>query len=172
MAIVMTRRLGRSLFVGRLNFRTIEADLRYHFEQCGPVDACEVARDSTGNSKGFGFVVFSRPQDAEFAVQQLEESFLDGKKIHVEFSKPVLRRRMETKKIEREVRRRNEGDSIPPLSIIETPVAGCDRSSPYIENESSVSDDDVANNHSCHRRLHRASRSLHHHHRSHHRHRR
>jgi RNA recognition motif-containing protein len=108
----MTRHLARSLFVGRLNFRTLEMDLRYHFEQCGTVEACEIARDSTGKSKGFGFVVFSRPQDAEFAVQKLEESSLDGKKIHVEFNKPVLRKRMMAKQEEREARRVNQDSRV------------------------------------------------------------
>jgi RNA recognition motif-containing protein len=110
----MTSHLARSVFVGRLNFHTIEQDLRFHFEQCGKVDTCDIVRDSSGQSKGFGFVGFSRPQDAGFAVQKLDGSLLDGKLIHVEFNKPILRKRMAARHLEREFRRgQNANPAIP-----------------------------------------------------------
>ena len=95
--------LSRLVFVGRLNFRTIEDDVRFHFEQCGRVVDCKIVCDGNGRSKGFGFVSFERPQDAELAVEKLDGSVLDGKNIHVEFNKEILRKKMETKQMEREV---------------------------------------------------------------------
>lgn len=89
--------LATSVFVGRLNFQTAELDLQFHFEQCGKVKSCQIVRTDDGRSKGFGFVCFSRPQDAEFAVKKLDKSLLDGKEIHVEFSKEGLRKRMDAK---------------------------------------------------------------------------
>ena len=95
-------RLATSVFVGCLNFRTIESDLQFHFSQCGKVKECQIVRDRNGSSKGFGFVWYHRPQDAEFAVKKLEGSLLDGKNIHVEFNNEALKRKMDAKQQERE----------------------------------------------------------------------
>ena len=86
-------RLTSSVFVGRLNFRTVELDLQFHFEKCGKVKECKIVTDADGRSKGFGFVTFFRPQDAEFAVKKMDGSVLDGKQIHVELNNEGRKRR-------------------------------------------------------------------------------
>ena len=106
--------LSRIVFVGKLNFRTVEPDLRFHFEQCGKVTDVEIVRDDSGQSKGFGFVKFERPQDASFAVERLEGSTLDGKQIHVEFNKLRLRDRLITKQIERDIRKKYQAKNALP----------------------------------------------------------
>jgi RNA recognition motif-containing protein len=176
---VMTSRLARSVFVGRLNFRTIEQDLRFHFEQCGTVDTCDIVRGSSGQSKGFGFVGFSRPQDAGFAVQTLEGSLLDGKQIHVEFNKPILRRRMAGRTLEREFR--NEENANPAVPADAPPdgltvVDGLPRvdsvSDSDSDSESYSGDDDQGRSaRSSRHSHHRSSSHRHSHHRHRHRHR-
>ena len=86
--------LSRTVFVGSLNFRTEVADLRFKCEKFGKVRSVEIIKDDEGKSLGFGYVEFEKPQDAEYAISQLDDTMLDGKIIHLEFSKPSLRRKM------------------------------------------------------------------------------
>jgi RNA recognition motif-containing protein len=164
--------LARSVFVGRLNYRTLEQDLKFHFEQCGKVEECRIVRDATGASKGFGFVAFSRPQDAEFAVEKLEGSELDGKSLHVEFNKPVLRRRMESKQMEREVRNSREVEErrripqSPPTRDLS--AKSSDSSDSESSSESSSPEEEKRRHHHHHGHHHHGHRHhTHHHHRGH-----
>lgn len=79
------------LFVGGLNWRATEADLRAAFEKLGPVnDAIIVTDRDTGDSRGFGFVTMADRRDAAKAVKQLSGTELDGRTIVV---KPATERR-------------------------------------------------------------------------------
>jgi polyadenylate-binding protein len=42
------------------------------FEKYGPIASCTVMKDGEGKSRGFGFVSFENPEDAEKAVQELD----------------------------------------------------------------------------------------------------
>ena len=49
----------RSVFVGNVNFKASEEDLRSFFKDCGDVSNVRLVRDKTLNiGKGFGFVQF------------------------------------------------------------------------------------------------------------------
>lgn len=76
-----------------MSLRTTEDDLVHHFDRYGEIEKIELAMDSRGAPRGFGFVYFKRSQDAEFARETLEGSTLNGRKIHIEFSNPRLRKR-------------------------------------------------------------------------------
>lgn len=79
------------LFVGGLNWRATEADLRAAFEKLGPVnDAIIVTDRDTGDSRGFGFVTMADRRDAAKAVKDLSGTELDGRTIVV---KPATERR-------------------------------------------------------------------------------
>ncbi|MBL4686678.1 MAG: hypothetical protein JKY37_18925 [Nannocystaceae bacterium] len=79
------------LFVGGLNWRATEADLRALFEKLGPVnDAVIVTDRDTGDSRGFGFVTMADRRDASKAVKDLSGSEVDGRTIVV---KPATERR-------------------------------------------------------------------------------
>jgi len=73
------------VFVGNLSFRTRSKGLRETFEAVGAVDGARVVTQGK-RSMGYGFVQFSKLEDAQKAVEQLHKSDLDGRDINVEIS--------------------------------------------------------------------------------------
>ena len=67
------------IFVGGLNSVTSEEKLREHFEVFGEVIECTVIRDSTGQSRCFGFVTFADPATVDQVVRQIH--ILDAKQV-------------------------------------------------------------------------------------------
>ena len=78
-----------NIFVAKLNFRTQSDDLREAFEAFGEVDSAKVIVDQfTGKSKGFGFVEMPNDDEAQAAIDALNESDLDGNTIVVKKAEP------------------------------------------------------------------------------------
>ncbi len=78
-----------NIFVAKLNYDTEESSLRNIFEQFGDVDSVKIISDKvSGRSKGFGFVEMSNDSDANHAIDQLNETELDGRTIVVKKAKP------------------------------------------------------------------------------------
>ena len=76
--------MGKKLFVGNLNFKTNDDDLRQLFSQAGTVDSATVMMDrATGRSRGFGFVEMSTDEEAEKAVQQFNGNDFQGRALNV-----------------------------------------------------------------------------------------
>jgi RNA recognition motif-containing protein len=76
--------MGKKLFVGNLNFKTNDDDLRELFGQAGTVDSATVMMDrATGRSRGFGFVEMSTDEEAEKAVQQFNGHEFQGRALNV-----------------------------------------------------------------------------------------
>lgn len=72
------------LFVGNLSFSTTEDELRTLLAQAGTVTSAELIKDrSTGESKGFAFVVMSSQADAAKATQMFNGYSLDGREIKI-----------------------------------------------------------------------------------------
>lgn len=66
------------MFIGGLNWETTDQSLRDYFTQFGEVVECTVMRDnSTGRSRGFGFLTFKDPKTVNIVM--VKEHFLDGK---------------------------------------------------------------------------------------------
>lgn len=61
--------IDRKLFVGMLNKKLNEADVRKLFEKHGPIEECTVLRDQNAQSKGCAFVTFSSKQAAIGAIK-------------------------------------------------------------------------------------------------------
>jgi cold-inducible RNA-binding protein len=81
--------MAQKLFVGGIAFATTSEKLRELFTQSGTVMSATVVTDqSTGQSRGFGFVEMSTSDEADKAVQQLNGRDLDGRSLKVEISKP------------------------------------------------------------------------------------
>lgn len=77
------------LFVGSLAWATNDDSLKAHFEAVGPVVSARVVTDrETGRSRGFGFVEYESNDDAKKAIDQLNNSDLDGRQITVNEARP------------------------------------------------------------------------------------
>ncbi|PHN01357.1 RNA recognition motif domain-containing protein [Flavilitoribacter nigricans] len=78
-----------NIFVARLNYDTLESDLRYAFEEFGAVDSVKIIMDRyTGRSKGYGFVEMPNDEDAQAAINNLNDQQLDGRQIVVKKAEP------------------------------------------------------------------------------------
>ena len=73
------------LFIGGLSWDTNDDTLRSKFEEFGQVEEAVVVRDrDTGRSRGFGFVRFLQEDDAENAIQNMNNDIFDGRRIRVD----------------------------------------------------------------------------------------
>jgi len=82
-----------NIFVARLNYDTQEGDLQYAFEEFGAVDSCKIIMDKfTGRSKGFGFVEMPNDDEAMNAINELNDSEMDGRTIVVKKAEPREKR--------------------------------------------------------------------------------
>lgn len=61
----------RKLFVGMLNKKLSENDVRQLFEKHGVIEECTVLRDQNSQSKGCAFVTFASKQAAIAAIKVL-----------------------------------------------------------------------------------------------------
>ena len=78
-----------NIFVARLNFDTDSDTLREVFESFGEVDTAKVISDHfTGKSRGFGFVEMPNDDEAYAAIEQLNDTDLDGNTIVVKKAEP------------------------------------------------------------------------------------
>jgi len=76
--------MGSKVYVGNLSWNTTDDTLRQAFSDFGNVLDSIVMRDrETGRSRGFGFVTFGSPQEAETAISGLNDQDLDGRRIKV-----------------------------------------------------------------------------------------
>ncbi|KAJ7039776.1 hypothetical protein C8F04DRAFT_1254591 [Mycena alexandri] len=72
------------LYVGNLSWGTTDHLLRSTFAQFGQVTDTIVMRDrDTGRARGFGFVTYSSPQEADVAIRKMNDQDLDGRRLKV-----------------------------------------------------------------------------------------
>ena len=73
-----------NIYVGNLDFKVNEDDLKGIFEEYGSVAEARIITDKyNGRSKGFGFVVMDNNNNAETAIQQLSGATLENRQIVV-----------------------------------------------------------------------------------------
>ncbi|KXK08532.1 MAG: RNA recognition motif domain containing protein [Microgenomates bacterium OLB22] len=81
--------MTKKLFVGGLSWDTTDESLHNFFSQIGAVESAVVLRDRfNGRSRGYGFVEFTTEEDAQRAIDELNEKELDGRAIRVSEAKP------------------------------------------------------------------------------------
>jgi RNA-binding proteins (RRM domain) len=78
-----------NIYVGNLNYRIRENDLKSIMEEFGAVDSVKVVKDrETGRSKGFAFVEMPDDEEAKKAIEELNEKEFEGRQMVVKEALP------------------------------------------------------------------------------------
>jgi RNA recognition motif-containing protein len=81
--------MARKLYVGNLPYTTAEQDLQELFASAGTVESVNLMRDmATGQARGFGFVEMATDEDAQNAIQQLNNFSYGGRNLTVNEARP------------------------------------------------------------------------------------
>ena len=78
-----------NIYVGNLSYSLTEDDLRQGFGEFGQVASVSIIKDqSTGHSKGFGFVEMPILEEAQAAIGALNGKEMKGRKLNVNEARP------------------------------------------------------------------------------------
>jgi len=81
--------MSTKLFVGNLSFNTTENTLQEAFSAHGTVVEANLMMDRmTGRSRGFAFVTFGTPEEAQRAIEAMNGAQLDGRALTVNIARP------------------------------------------------------------------------------------
>lgn len=81
--------MAARLFVGNLPYSVDSAKLEEMFSQAGNVASAQVLIDRmTGRSRGFGFVEMADDEGTQKAIDTLNNTDIDGRKIVVNIARP------------------------------------------------------------------------------------
>lgn len=76
--------MGTKIFIGGLNYLTDEKRLMSELEKFGRVLSVRIIIDKeSGKSKGYGFATFETQQEAQLAIDSLNNQLLDGRRVGV-----------------------------------------------------------------------------------------
>ena len=79
----------KNIYVGNLDFRTSEDELRQLFESYGTVERVNMIRDrDTGQPRGFAFVEMTNDAEAEKAIAGINGSNVGGRNLNVSEARP------------------------------------------------------------------------------------
>lgn len=79
------------LFVGNLSWSMTQEDVENLFSEHGELAECQlVTHRDTGRSRGFAFVTYVNEEDAQKAIEALNETEIDGRPIRVSVAKPKV----------------------------------------------------------------------------------
>ena len=79
----------KNIYVGNLDFRTTEDELRQVFEAYGQVDRVNMIRDrDTGQPRGFAFVEMTNDAEAEKADAGVNGTNVGGRTLNVSEARP------------------------------------------------------------------------------------
>ncbi|KAH0792385.1 RNA recognition motif domain containing protein [Histomonas meleagridis] len=85
--------------------------LRKKFESFGEITDCKIRTDNRGKSRGFAFIGFKDPKNAEDAKNYMNQTYIDTSKITVEFAKPIGDLSLEECYARRSHKQTDEGDN-------------------------------------------------------------
>jgi len=78
-------------YVGNLNFRITEDQLRGLFEPYGPIDDLIILTDrETGRSRGFGFITLADDEKAKQAYAELNQKDFEGRTLVMNEARPRI----------------------------------------------------------------------------------
>lgn len=85
--------MATKLYVGGLPYATTDDELKEAFAAHGTVESAKVITDrETGRSKGFGFVEFANDDEANAAIEKMNNTEMGGRKILVSVARPMEKR--------------------------------------------------------------------------------
>ena len=77
-----------NIFVGNLDFKVDENDLKGIFEEFGSVDKVSIIKDKyNGRSKGFGFITMDNSNEAKQAISALNGATLEDREMVVNIAR-------------------------------------------------------------------------------------
>ena len=80
-----------NIYIGNLNYRVREEDLKQVMEEYGVVDSVKIIKDrETGKSKGFAFVEMPDDAAAKKAIRELNEAEFEGRQMVVKEARPKM----------------------------------------------------------------------------------
>jgi len=83
--------MGRKLYVGNLPYETGETELQSLFARAGTVETVTVMRDmATGRARGFAFVEMGSDDEANKAINELNDYQLGGRGLTVNEARPKV----------------------------------------------------------------------------------
>jgi len=74
----------RTLFVGRISFKTTERKLKREFEVYGPIKSVRMVHDLYGKPRGYAFIEYERERDMRTAYKEGDAKKIDGKRVLVD----------------------------------------------------------------------------------------
>lgn len=78
-----------NLFIRNIAWKIDNDKLRDLFSQFGEIKSCKIITDrDSGRSKGFGFVEFMTDEAGQAAINSLNGSEVEGRKLEVAIAKP------------------------------------------------------------------------------------
>jgi len=78
-----------NIYVGNLNYKVNEDDLKGIFEDYGTVSSAKIITDKfSGRSKGFGFVTMDDEAEGNKAIEELNGAVLESREMVVNVAKP------------------------------------------------------------------------------------
>jgi RNA recognition motif-containing protein len=81
--------MAKRLYVGNLAYGVTSENLQELFEQYGIVKSAQVLIDrETGRSRGFGFVEMEQDGEADLAIEQIDGTDHQGRRLNVNEAKP------------------------------------------------------------------------------------
>ncbi len=85
--------MSKKLFVGNLPHEIRDPELKELFSEFGTVVSAQVIIDKfTERSKGFGFVVMGTAEEAQSAIENLDNREVNNRAIRVNIAKPPVNR--------------------------------------------------------------------------------
>jgi RNA recognition motif-containing protein len=78
-----------NIYVGNLDYKVEEADLKKVFEEYGAITSSKIITDKyTGRSKGFGFVAMENQAEAKHAIEELNGASYENRTMVVNEARP------------------------------------------------------------------------------------
>lgn len=91
----LTKYQGVNVYVKNLDDTVDDEKLRQEFEKYGEITSCKIMRDEKGVSKGFGFVCFTQPDEANKAISEMSNKMVGTKPLYCALAQRKDQRRQQ-----------------------------------------------------------------------------